>query len=169
MVDIINKVQRSGLVTLDLEDYFPKEIKLFDLKENLFQGLVLREKEFREFLKRHDWTQYTDKPTAIFCSTDAIIPTWAYMLVMTYLTPVTNDACIGTESELMSQYYKKIVTKLVKEDYKDVRVVIKGCGNKEVPLSAYGDIVSYLQNTVKSLMFGEPCSTVPLYKMKKNV
>ena len=169
MGEIVNKVKRSGLITIDLGEYFPEEIKWFDLKENLWQELVLKEKDFRDFLVEHDWEQFKNKPVAVYCSVDAIIPTWAFMLVMTYLKPVTNYAIIGNKLQALENYYKTLIQNFPTEEYEDTRIVVKGCGDKPVPLSAYGEMINKFQPITKSLMFGEPCSTVPLYKKKKNV
>lgn len=169
MDEIVNKVKRSGLITIDLGDYFPEEIKVIDLKNNLWQGLVLKEKDFREFLAELDWIQYENKPVAVFCSEDAIIPTWAFMLVITYLNQVTKYSFVGSKEETLVNYYTKVINDFDDEEYEDTRVVVKGCGEKPVPLSAYGEMMNKFQPITKSLMFGEPCSTVPLYKKKKNV
>ncbi len=168
MEEIVNKVKRSGLITIDLGDYFPEEIKVIDLKDNLWQGLALKEKDFRDFLAAHDWSQYKNMPVAVYCSADAIIPTWAFMLVITYLKPVTEYAFVGSEEGTLSNYYTKIIQGFDNEEYEDTRIVVKGCGEKPVPLSAYGEMMNKFQPITKSLMFGEPCSTVPLYKKKRN-
>ena len=169
MGEIINRVKRSGLITIDLADYFPEEIKVIDLKDNLWQGLALKEKDFRTFLSEHDWTQYQNQLVSVCCTVDAIIPTWAFMLVITYLKPVTNYAFVGSQEETLSYYYTKVIQGFDNEEYEDTRIVVKGCGEKPVPLSAYGEMMNKFQPITKSLMFGEPCSTVPLYKKKRNV
>lgn len=164
---LINKVAESGLITLNLEDYFPAgEIIDFDLKEYLFRGLILREKDFREAMKEHNWEQYKGKNIALFCSTDAIIPLWAYQLVAINLTPYANYIFCGTQTELIKNYYMQSLSKIDLIQFEDQRVVIKGCGSLPVPAAAYTEIARLLQPKVKSLMYGEPCSTVPLYKRK---
>jgi hypothetical protein len=164
---IINKVVNSGLLTLDLEDYYhPGERVVYDITDNLFHGLILKEKDFREFLKAHDWTQYTDKNVAIICSADAIVPTWAYMLLATYLEPYANFFVFGGLETLEEALFSRALAKLDLASFKDARVVVKGCGNLPVPTYAYVEITRLLKPHVKSLMYGEPCSTVPIYKRK---
>lgn len=169
MEEIVNKVAKSGLLTLDLADYLPdkEEIALFDLKPFLFRGLILKEKDFREALKSHDWQQYAYKWVALTCTTDAIIPMWAYMLVTTYLKPVAREVIFGNEEDMINYYVLKKIELLDPADFEEKRLVIKGCGNRPVSASAYVAIMKKLQPVVKSLMFGEPCSTVPVYKQKK--
>lgn len=164
---IVNKVAASGLVTLDLEDFYhPGERFVYDLKDNLFMGMILKEKDFREFLKSHDWSQYQGKNIAIICSEDAIIPTWAYMLMAVHLEPHAHMFVFGDLKDLENKLYEEALTKINFEDYADLRVVVKGCSKVEVPVSVYVEISRKLKPFVKSLMFGEPCSTVPLYKRK---
>ena len=164
---IINKVTNSGLVTFDLEDLYHKgERVIYDLKENLFMGMILKEKDFREFLKNHDWTQYTGKNIAIICSEDAIVPTWAYMLLTLKLQPVTNLVVFGNLEELENKLFFDALNKVEVEKFRGARVVVKGCSKVPVPTAAYVEITRLLQPVVQSLMFGEPCSTVPLYKRK---
>ena len=164
---IINKVTNSGLVTFDLEDLYHKgERVIYDLKENLFMGMILKEKDFREFLKNHDWTQYTGKNIAIICSEDAIVPTWAYMLLTLKLQPVTNLVVFGNLEELENKLFFDALNKVEVEKFRGARVVVKGCSKVPVPTAAYVEITRLLQPVVQSLMFGEPCSTVPLYKKK---
>lgn len=169
MEEIVNKVAKSGLLTIDLADYLPdkEEIALFDLKPFLFRGLILKEKDFREALKSHDWQQYAYKWVALTCTTDAIIPMWAYMLVTTYLKPVAREVIFGNEEDMINYYVLKKIELLDPADFEEKRLVIKGCGNRPVSASAYVAIMKKLQPVVKSLMFGEPCSTVPVYKQKK--
>jgi hypothetical protein len=163
----INKVAASGILTLDLETYLPAgEIATFDLKEHLFMGLILKEKDFREALKNLDWTQYTDKYVAITCSADAIIPVWAYMLVTTYLQPVAKDVYVGTAVEMQKHLFLNNISVIDVNDFKEQRVVIKGCGEVTIEAFAYAEITRRLQPVVKSIMYGEPCSTVPVYKKK---
>ncbi len=165
--ELINKVAQSGLVTIDLEDYFiPGERVLFDIKSWLFEELVLREKDFRENIKNHDWTQYTDKLVAIICSADAIVPTWAYMLIATHLEPYTKSIVFGNLDKLEEENFMKQITGLDAESFRDQKVVIKGCSKIPVPVSAYVALTEKLRPLVKSIMYGEPCSTVPIYKKK---
>ncbi len=167
--EIINKVSESGLITIDLEEYYPEgERVLLDIKENLFQGLILREKDFREFIKNEDWSKYKDKYVGLICSADAIVPTWAYMLLATQLEPLAKKVVFGNLEILETVLYNDILAKIKPEDYTDARVVIKGCGNLPVPKAAYVQITSLLRPVAKSIMYGEPCSTVPLYKKSKN-
>ena len=166
--EIVNKVSQSGLITIDLETYYPEgERVLFDIKDHLFQGLILREKDFREFIKNEDWNKYKDKYVALTCSADAIVPTWAYMLLATQLEPVAKKVVFGDLETLETILYNEILSKINTVDYKDARVVIKGCGNLPVSKAAYVQITSLLRPVVKSIMYGEPCSTVPLYKQPK--
>jgi hypothetical protein len=163
----VNKVAASGILTLDLEKYLPgSEIITFDLKEYLFMGLILKEKEFREALKNADWTQYQDKAVAITCSVDAIIPVWAYMLVATYLQPVAKDVYVGTAAEMQKHLFLKSIAAIDTSNFADQRVVVKGCGDVAIEAFAYAEITKRLRPVVKSIMYGEPCSTVPVYKKK---
>ncbi|UBM60435.1 DUF2480 family protein [Marinilongibacter aquaticus] len=167
--EIINRVANSGLVTLDLENYYPEGDRVaYDLKDNLFMELILKEKDFRDFLKTHDWEQYKGKHVAIFCSTDAIVPTWAYMLLGLRLNPVAKTVYFGSLEELEKYLFTEKIEVIDLEPYRDARVVVKGCSKLEVPAAAYVQLARKLQPLVKSLMFGEPCSTVPLYKKPKN-
>jgi hypothetical protein len=164
---IINKVATSGLLTLNLEDYYhPGERCVYDLKDNLFHGLILREKDFREFLKMHDWSQYSGKNVAIICSADAIVPTWAYMLLATHLEPYAHFFVFGDLATLEAALFNQALARIDLTAFQDARVVIKGCGSLPVPTYAYVEITRLLKPYVKSLMYGEPCSTVPLYKRK---
>ena len=168
MEEIINKVANSGLVTLDLEDYYHQgERVVYDLKDNLFMGLILKEKDFREFLKSHDWAQYAGKNVAITCTEDAIIPTWAYMLLTLQLEPHANAVVFGSLNHLEEKLYFDASARIDVEAYRDVRVVVKGCSKHPVPTAAYVELTRKLQPVVQSLMFGEPCSTVPLFKKPK--
>ncbi len=163
----INKVAESGIVTLNLEDYYPKgEIAVFDLKEYLFMGLILKEKDFRAALLQTDWSNYADKYVAVLCSADAIIPMWAYMLLASYLQPVAKDVVFGDEKNLVNTLFIKNLATLNTADYEDRRVVVKGCGDIQVPETAYLEITNRLRPVVKSIMYGEPCSTVPIFKRK---
>jgi Protein of unknown function (DUF2480) len=165
MDEIVNKVAKSGLVTFDFEEHYPEGTRMsLDIKDQLWMGMALKEKDFRDFISSHNWTQYQDAFVNVFCSADAIIPHWAFMLVATKLTGVAKEIYFGTAEEMEKSIFKKVIDSINAEDYRDVRVVVKGCGNKYVPTSAYADLAFKLQPVVKSLMFGEPCSTVPIYK-----
>lgn len=165
--NFVNKVSASGLVTLNLEDYYDKgERVVYDIKENLFHGLMLREKDFREFIKNHDWSQYQDKNIAIICSADAIVPTWAYMLLVNRMKPFAHEVVFGSLEVLESVLFTKALSKIDLTAFADERVVVKGCADIDVPVSAYVELTSLLTPVVKSIMYGEPCSTVPIYKRK---
>lgn len=167
-MEIINKVALSGIITIDLEEFYPQgERVLFDIKDLLFQGLILREKDFREFIKNEDWTKYKNKYVALVCSADAIVPTWAYMLLATQLEPYVKKVVFGNLEILETVLYNEILGKLNINDYKDARIVIKGCGHLPVPKAAYVEIARLLRPVAKSIMYGEACSTVPLYKQAK--
>lgn len=167
MEPIINKVAESGIISLDLETYFSRDtIMVFDLKDYLFMGLILKEKDFRAALITTDWEKYRDSYVAVTCSADAIIPMWANMLVTVYLTPIAKGVFFGTESFVKEQLLLQSLDSIRGVDYTDQRVVVKGCGEDPVPASAYVKITSILRPFAKSIMYGEPCSTVPLYKKK---
>jgi len=162
---IINKVAESGLVTIDLEDFYPKQdAVLFDLKDYLFMGLILKEKDFRESLKKEDWEKFRNKYVAIACTADAIIPIWAYMLVVSYLQPVAADVIQGDEKELHRYLFIKNIEALNCDEYIDKRIVIKGCGDLPIGEFVYTEITKKLRPIAKSIMYGEPCSTVPVFK-----
>jgi hypothetical protein len=164
---LVNRVAESGLITLNLEDFFPKsELKTFDLKDYLFMGLILKEKDFREALQKHDWTQYAHKNLAVYCSADAIIPVWAYMLVATYAQPFVDMIFQGDADTFYKVAYAKALQNFDAAAFTDKRVVIKGCSNKPVPPAAYMELTYLLRPFAKSIMYGEPCSTVPIYKKK---
>lgn len=164
---LINKVAASGLLTLDLEQFLPAEpVVSFDLKEHLFRGLILKEKEFREALKTINWETYRGRIVAITCTADAIIPMWAYMLVTSYLQPVANTILEGTEAEATKIIFLQNIAAFDISAYAEQRVVIKGCGDKQIDAYAYTEITRRLLPVVKSLMYGEPCSTVPVFKRK---
>ena len=164
---IINKVANSGLLTLDLEQFLPTApIVTYDLKGNLFMGLILKEKDFREALKAADWTAYADKYVAITCSVDAVIPVWAYMLLTSYLQPVAKEVYLGSETDLYKHLVVKNIAAIDKDAYADQRVVVKGCGEVAIDAYAYTAITATILPVVKSVMYGEPCSTVPVYKKK---
>ena len=164
---IVNRVDASGLITLNLEDFYPKETtRIFDLKDYLFRGLIIKEKEFREALKNTNWQEFKNVNVAVTCSTDAIIPVWAYMLVATYLQPVAANIVLGNEEKLIETILLKNISAIDPTVYKDKRVVVKGCGDVDIAESAYLAITALLLPQVKSIMYGEPCSTVPVYKKK---
>ncbi len=164
METFVNKVAESGIITIDLEAYIPDEIQVFDLKDHLFMGLILKEKDFREALKKEDWEKYSGKDVAITCSQDAVIPMWAYMLVSSYLQPYASDIYFGDELFTRNAIINKGLSKIDVNEYAGKRVVIKGCGEKEIPASAYVEITKLLRPLAKSIMYGEPCSTVPIFK-----
>ena len=165
--EIINRVAQSPLITINLEDFYhPGERVVFDMKDHLFHGLILKEKDFREFVKTHDWTQYAGKNVAIICSADAVIPTWAYMLVAEKLQPQANFYVFGNTEMLENAIFLKALQSFNPEEYRDKMIVIKGCFDKPVPAGAYIEITRLLAPYVKSLMYGEPCSTVPIFKRK---
>lgn len=167
--EITNKVATSGIITIDLEEFYPAgERKLIDIKPQLFQELILREKDFREYIKTTDWSVYQDCYVAIICSADAIVPTWAYMLMSLALEPYAKKICFGNLEQLESLLYEEQLAKHNFEQYKDARVVVKGCGKLPVPTQAYVNLSAKLKPLAKSIMYGEPCSTVPLYKAPKN-
>ncbi len=164
---IINRVTESGLVTLDPEQYYPKgETASFDMKDHLFMGMILKEKDFREALKNMDISVYKDKNVALYCSADAIIPVWAWMLVAAHLQPVAKEIVMGDEKELQRQLFMKNLAAINVNDFTDKRVVIKGCGETPIGEYVYMELTRLLRPVVKSIMYGEPCSTVPVYKKK---
>ena len=166
-MSVVNKVAASGLITLNLEDYLPPgDLSVFDLKDHLFMGLILKEKDFREALKNLDWTIYQDKYVALTCSADAIIPVWAYMLVANYLQPVAKDVYVGNKEELQKHLFLKNISMIDTAVFEGQKVVIKGCGDIPVGEFAYSEITKHLRPVVQSLMYGEPCSTVPIYKKR---
>lgn len=162
---IVNKVALSPLLSLDLEQYYPKEqIVVFDLKPHLFMELILKEKEFRAALQNHNWDQYRDKIVAVTCTADAIIPVWAYMLVASYLQPVAKDVVFGDHKTALQQQFLKNIDAIDTNEFADKRVVIKGCGDVPIGEFAYMEITKKLRPVAKSIMYGEPCSTVPIFK-----
>ncbi|WP_340064439.1 DUF2480 family protein [Ascidiimonas aurantiaca] len=166
--EIVNRVSQSKLVTFDLEEHYPQGKRIvFDLKDWLFEGLVLREKDFRDKAKNHDWQQYEGTYVSLTCSSDAIIPGWAYMLISTYLSPVTRKVVIGSPEDLETILFKEIIDKLDVSALKDLPVIIKGCSHKPVPQNAYIMLLEKLIPIARSIMYGEACSSVPLYKRKK--
>lgn len=168
MSDIINKVSESSLYTLDLAKYYPTDesIRVFDLKPFLFMELILKEKDFREALKNHNWEDYRGKHVGVTCSADAIIPVWAFMLVASYLEPVAKSVHMAGETEIRNEVLKMNLNNLDVTELNDVRVVVKGCGELPISNEAYMQITSKLRPVAKSIMYGEPCSTVPIFKKK---
>lgn len=167
---LVNRVAESGLITINLESFFPeKQIIVFDIKDFLFHGLILKEKEFREALKVLDWTIYQNKIVLVNCSTDAIIPLWAYMLIENYLADIADDTYQGSTEDYLRMHYKKVIESIDASQYKDQRIVIKGCGTKPVPSFAYAVVTKVLKPYAQSIMFGEPCSTVPVFKRPRVV
>jgi len=165
--EIINKVAQSGLISINLEDWYDRhERASFDMKQCLFQGLILREKDFRTFVAEFNWDQYQDHNVAIFCSAEAIVPTWAYMLVANRLQPISHFVYFGTPAEMENALLMQALQNIKPADYSGQRVVVKGCGEIDIPVAAYVEITRLLTPYVKSIMYGEPCSTVPIYKKK---
>ena len=167
MSEIVNRVAQSKLMTLDLEEFYPKGTRLqIDIKDWLFEGLILREKEFKNQISEHNWEQYKDAYVAIFCSTDAIIPGWAYMLISTKLQPYARKVVLGSLEDLETILFQTIIEEMNVSEFKDKPVIIKGCSNKPVPPNAYLWATLKLQPVAKSIMYGEACSSVPLFKRK---
>lgn len=165
--ELVNKVSESVLVTINLEDYYPKEeVAVFDLKDYLFMGLILKEKDFREALKNLDTTTFTNKVVAVTCSADAVIPVWAYMLVASVLQPVAKEVLFGNEEEIKKQLLLTNIAALPVNEFADKRIVIKGCGDLPIGEAAYLQATKILRPVAKSIMYGEPCSTVPIFKKK---
>lgn len=166
MDTIVNKVAESGIITLDLATYLPQEdsVVAFDIKPFLFREMILKEKDFREAMKSHEWNQYQNKHVAICCSVDAIVPVWAYMLISSYLIDSTIGVYFGTREEYIKKIIADNISTISIGEYADKRVVLKGCGDIDVPAIAYVTATEKLKGVVKSLMYGEPCSTVPIYK-----
>lgn len=168
METIVNRVAESGIITVDLVDFIPEEgsIDVFDLKPFLFKEMILKEKDYRTALQSHDWESFRNKHVAVLCSADAIIPVWAYMLAATYLQPVAASVFFGTKEALKNQLIEAAIQKMDAEAFTDKRIIIKGCGATPIPDMAYVSITTKLLPAVKSIMYGEPCSTVPVYKKK---
>ena len=166
--EIINRVANSKLVTLDLEDFYPEGNRVvIDIKDWLFQEIILKEKDFRAFVNEHNWSQYQDNYVALTCSSDAIIPSWAYLLLATKLSPFVKKVIVGNLELLESVIFEEIITSTSVDEYKNKPVIIKGCSNKPIPASAYTLLIQKIQPIAKTIMFGEACSTVPLYKASK--
>ena len=168
MDEIINKVANSVLEVFDLEDYYPVGIRTqIDISQWLYEGFLLKEKDFREALKNHDWTQYQGHFVAIHCSTDAIIPAWASILVTSHVLPFVGKAVLGNLSDLETSMYQELLSKIDYSIYQDKPIILKGCSKKPVPESAYVLAIQHLQPVAKSIMYGEACSAVPLFKRAK--
>jgi hypothetical protein len=167
--EIINRVASSSIITFDLEEYYqPGDRVLLDIKDQLFQGLILKEKDFREFIKTHDWSQYKNKFVAITCSEDAIIPTWAYMLLTSVLQPQAKTIVFGTLKDLETKIFFDALSTVDWNQFDSAKVVIKGCSKVDVPMAVYVEATRLLRPHAASIMFGEACSTVPVYKKPKN-
>ena len=167
---IVNRVAKSSIITFDLADYYHDgERVVYDLAQNLFQGMILREKDLREFVKEHDWSNYKGKNVALTCSADAIVPTWAYMLLTTKLEPYANMIVYGDRALLEYSLFKEALSKVAPESFENRPVVVKGCGDIPIPESAYVEITRLIRPYAKTIMCGEPCSTVPLYKKPKKI
>ncbi len=164
---LTNKVSESGLITLDLSAFLSKEkIVVFDLKDYLFMELILKEKNYRTALFEKEWSEYENKVVCIYCSSDAIIPVWAYMLASTYLQPISKEVHFGNPNQVRENILLNNINRILIDDYIDKRVVVKGCGEEAIPEAAYVSITNKLLPIAKSIMYGEPCSTVPVYKKK---
>jgi hypothetical protein len=162
---LVNRVAASGLITLKLEEFLPTTpLETLDLKAYLFQGLILREKDFREAMDQHDWEQYQGKTLLVHCSADAIVPLWAYMLIASKAAPYAADVSYGSAEAYYQAYFAQTLAALNVEQYRDQRIIIKGCSDRPVPTAAYVEITKRLRPLAKSIMYGEPCSTVPIYK-----
>ena len=167
--EIINRVANSKLVTIDLEDYYPEGNRiLFDIKDWLLEGFVLREKDFRQQASEHNWEQYKNSFVALHCSNDAIVPAWAYMLLSTYLEPYATKIVTGDLSTLETSIYQDIISELDVSEFQDKPLIVKGCSNKPIPDNAYIQLTTKLKPIAKSIMYGEACSSVPLYKKSKS-
>jgi hypothetical protein len=166
---IVNKVAQSGLITLKLEEWMPPagSIAAFDLAPHLFKGLLLREKDFRQVVAETDWSAYAGKVLAVYCSAEAIIPVWAYMLVAVEAQPHAEGVFFGSPSEVETRLLLERINGIDSETYRDARVVVKGCADREVPAAAFLELSRVLRPVVRSLMYGEPCSTVPVYKAQR--
>lgn len=167
---LVNRVANSGLITINLEEYYPShDMITFDIKPYLFKELILKEKDFRTGMKEVDWSQYQDKILLITCTADAIIPIWAYMLIATHATPYAHHVFQGNKEEYLKKHYAEVLQKEDYTQYAEKRIVIKGCSDKPVPASAYAEVSYYLQPHAQSIMYGEPCSTVPIFKRPRKI
>lgn len=165
MEEIRNKVKESGLIQMDLADFKPNLERIeIDIADQLWQGMILKEKDFRAWIKEHDWSKYSQKAINVRCSADAIIPTWAYMLVASKLEQVKANFYIGSKEDLDKQLIKANIDRIDITEYQDARIIIKGCSDITCPEYAMSELLRRLQPVVKSIMYGEPCSTVPVFK-----
>jgi len=168
MDEIVNRVANSKLITIDLEDWYLEGTRtVFDISSWLFEGLLLREKEFRTHINEHDWSQYQNHYVALTCTTDAIIPGWAYMLITTSIAVFAKKVVVGDLEQLETLLYESQIATINTSEYQDKPVIIKGCSNKPVPKNAYISLLQKIQPVAKSIMYGEACSSVPLFKRKK--
>lgn len=168
MEEIVNRVAKSNVEVIDLTDYYPKEpLTSIDISQWMFKGLVIKEKEFRDFLKNHNWQQYKNHYVGITCSTDAIVPIWAYLLVSAYLQPYAKKVVFGTKKELEISVWETIMEHFPSKNYENKRVIVKGCSKKSIPINAYLLLINKLKVSTKSILFGEICSAVPVYKKGK--
>ena len=166
--EIINRVASSSIKTFDLEEYYePGERVLLDIKDQLYQGMILKEKPFREFIKSHDWSQYKDKFVAVTCSEDAIVPTWAYMLLTSVMEPFARTIVFGALEDLEVRIFYDALSQVEWEQFRDAKVVIKGCSKVPVPTAAYVEATRRMRPYASSIMYGEPCSTVPVFKKSR--
>tara|TARA_B100000767_G_scaffold231307_1_gene222681 strand:- start:698 stop:1207 length:510 start_codon:yes stop_codon:yes gene_type:complete len=166
--EIINKVSNSKLINIDLEEFYPDgERVLFDIKDWLFEGIILREKDFRASVKDHNWSGYKNAFVALTCSEDAIIPSWAYLLLASELSAFAKKVVVGNLELLETVLFQEVIQNLNIEPFKDKPIIIKGCAQKPIPSSAFTMLIQKLQPIAKTIMYGEACSTVPLYKRKK--
>ncbi len=169
MTEIVNRVKESGLISLDLASYKPSmEIMSIDIADILWQRLVLKEKDFRAWVKDHDWKQYTGKAVFVHCSEDAIVPTWAFMLICSKLHEETENYVIGSQLDLEKELIRKNIQSDDISKYQDARIIIKGCSDISAPEFAMVELLRFLQPVTKSVMYGEPCSTVPVFKRMRS-
>ncbi len=165
MDEIVNRVAKSKIEQIDLEDFYPPNpFTTVDISQWMYEGLLLKEREFRESLKNHDWQQYENHFVHVLCSTDAIVPTWAFLLVGLHLQPFAKKVIYGTLEDLRNSVWEDIISEISLEKYQNKRIVVKGCGKKQIPMSAYLLLVNRLKNRAKNILFGEICSAVPLFK-----
>jgi len=167
-MEVINRIKNSKLISIDLEDFYPIGERIsFDIKDWLFEESILKEKDFREYVKNHDWTAYKNSFVALHCSVDAIIPSWAFLLVTVNLSPYTNRIVVGDFKTIETVLFNEIISNLDIEQYRDKHVLIKGCSEKPIPDTAYVQLAQKLVHVATSVMYGEACSSVPLFKNKK--
>lgn len=166
--EIINRIANSPLVNIDLEEFYPEGKRVvFDIKDWLFEGIILKEKDFRSYVKDHNWSQYEGAYIALTCSEDAIIPSWAYLLISSELSPYANITVVGDLELLETTIFQEVIDRIDISEYEGKPIIVKGCANKPIPASAFSFLIKKLQPVAKSIMYGEACSTVPVYKRKK--